>query len=218
MKNFRNESELTHHLIKKRVSKTPELNMDESTIDSLEGMMLAGMPESTIVAIVELYVRMKEADISDKEIFQQFEQMRSGSGKMPSPLNLNSYINYRLRLEHVDGIGLTNEFTTDAIKASYNYFNTQKTEAQKKNNSNSSFEQVNNTKNRSDINLQNKKSTKIGSSTSEAVFQTIGMIFGFMVPFILAGLVADATDSGAAAVITFVISLVAYFILLKNRD
>lgn len=127
MKNFRSKSELTHHLIKKRVSQTPELNMDSSTIDSLEGMMLAGMPESTIVAIVELYVKLKESDISDKEIFKQFEQMRPGSGKMPTPLNLNSYINYRLKLEHEDGIGLTDEFTFDAIKTCSNYFKTQNT-------------------------------------------------------------------------------------------
>jgi hypothetical protein len=121
-KRFQDKNDLIRFLIKKRVQQNSELNMNDNKIDSLDGMMLAGMPEGTIVAIVELYAKLKGTGTPDKEIFEQFEAMRPGSGEMPSPLNLNSYISYRLRLEHEDGMGLTDEFISESIKICSNHY------------------------------------------------------------------------------------------------
>ena len=124
--NFTRKNSLIRHLIKKRVQENNTLTMSESEIDSLEGLKLDGMPESTIVSIVELYCALKGTGAQENEILQYIETAREGVrqsiGEMPSNLTLNSYINYRLKTEHNNTSGLTDKFISYAIKASLNHF------------------------------------------------------------------------------------------------
>ena len=66
------------------------MGFNEHMIDSLGMLQLAGLPESTIVAIVETYAVLKKKGVSDQEIFQRIEDHRSSvvSGEMPKTLNL----------------------------------------------------------------------------------------------------------------------------------
>jgi hypothetical protein len=81
-----------------------------------------GLPEATIVTIVESYCMMKDMTTkSDKEILESIERHRKilfpESGPMPSPLTLSNYIKYRLNIEHSHGVPISNKFIDDAIEA-----------------------------------------------------------------------------------------------------
>lgn len=115
------KSELIRNLAKQRVRDDPmaaAMEFDERMVDTLGTMQLAGLPESTIVTIVETYATLKKHGVSDGEIIQRIEAHRSsiGSGELPRPLNLDSYIQYRLELEHSHGAPISEEFVTDAIR------------------------------------------------------------------------------------------------------
>lgn len=100
------------------------MGFDEHMVDSLGMMQLAGLPESTVVTIVETYAMLKKHDASDQEIFQRIEAHRSsiGSGEMPRPLNLASYIQYRLDLEHSHGIPISEEFISEVLRVSREHY------------------------------------------------------------------------------------------------
>lgn len=85
-------------------------------------IVIMGLPEATIVTIVESYWMMKDMTTkSDKEIFEVIERHRKTlfpeSGPMPSPLTLSNYIKYRLNIEHSHGVPISNKFIDDAIEA-----------------------------------------------------------------------------------------------------
>ena len=68
-----------------------------------------GLPEATIVSIVETYWMMEhQTKFSDKEILEAIERHRQilfpESGPMSSPLTLSNYIKYRLHIEHSHGV------------------------------------------------------------------------------------------------------------------
>jgi hypothetical protein len=84
-------------------------------------IVIMGLPEATIVTIVESYWMMKDMTTkTDKEIFESIERHRKilfpESGPMPSPLTLSNYIKYRLNIEHSHGVPISNKFIEDAIE------------------------------------------------------------------------------------------------------
>jgi hypothetical protein len=67
--------------------------------------VVAGMPEGTIVTIVETYYSLLTSGISAAEAFARIESFRSTAipGKMPNCNDLHDYVKYRVRLEHKRG-------------------------------------------------------------------------------------------------------------------
>lgn len=86
-------------------------------IDSLGTMELMGIPEATIVTIVETYALSLRSGAPESAILEHIENHRSqiGSGTLPQPLNLDSYVRYRLDIEHSHGAPISAEFISEAI-------------------------------------------------------------------------------------------------------
>jgi len=90
-------------------------------VDDFPEMVLMGLPEGTIVSIVETFWMMKsQTNASDKAMLEAIERHRKTlfpeSGRMPSPLTLSNYIKYRLNIEHSQGVPISNEFIDECIK------------------------------------------------------------------------------------------------------
>jgi len=122
-----NKEDLIRNLVKKRIKEDPLaeiLGYDESMVDSLETMELMGIPEAAIVTIVETYALSLKNGAPEDAIFNHIENHRSqiGSGTLPNPLNLESYIKYRIEIEHDYGAPISEKFISDAIVASREYF------------------------------------------------------------------------------------------------
>ena len=122
------KDELIRELTKLRVKNDPMPSMmgfDESMVDQLSELQLAGLPEGTIVTIVETWSQLIKKGIPEEEILMRIEDHRSSFGdygEMPSPLTLSSYIKYRLDLEHQDGAPISEDFIDNAIKVSKKAF------------------------------------------------------------------------------------------------
>ena len=98
------KEDLIRSLVKKRVSNDPmasRMGFDARMVDSLDAIQLISTPEGSIVTIVETYALLKKQGASDRQIFDRIEAHRStiGSGAMPSPLDLESYTQYRIAVE-----------------------------------------------------------------------------------------------------------------------
>ena len=101
------------------------LGFDESMVDQVSGLQLAGIPEGTIVTIVETWSQLIKKGIPEEEILIRIEEHRSSFGdyrELPSPLTLSSYIKYRLDLEHQDGTPISEDFIDHAIEVSMKAF------------------------------------------------------------------------------------------------
>ena len=105
-------------LVKKRIQNDSVMSMI-GNIDALSDTMLMGLPEATIVTIVETYFQLKKQGRSDTESLNEIESHRASfgdSGILPSELTLSNYIKYRVGLEHSHGTSITDEFVEEAIK------------------------------------------------------------------------------------------------------
>lgn len=101
------------------------LGIDDGPIDSLGMLQLAGLPESTIATIVESYGALKKRGESDEEIFLRIESHRAqiGSGDIPEPLTLESYVQYRIDVEHSHGaVPIDEGFITAAVRICREHF------------------------------------------------------------------------------------------------
>lgn len=117
------KEDLIRNLAKKRVredSMASQMGFDEGMVNSLGTMQLLGLPEAAIVTIVETYALSLKSGASDEAILNHIENHRSqiGSGILPSPLNLESYIKYRIEIEHSHGAIISKEFISEAIAVS----------------------------------------------------------------------------------------------------
>jgi hypothetical protein len=113
-----NKIELIRNLVKNRIQNDPIASM-LGDIDSLSETELMGLPEATLVTIVETYWQLKNQGLSDEEILEAIERHRASfldSGKLPSQLTLSNYIKYRIGLEHSHGIPISDDFIEEAIK------------------------------------------------------------------------------------------------------
>ena len=121
------KNDLIRGLAKQRVREDPSasaMGFNENMVDSLGIMQLAGLPESTIVTIVETYAALKKHGVSDSEIFARIEAHRSsiGGGEIQNTLSLESYIQYRIELEHSHGAQISEEFVAEAISVCRQHF------------------------------------------------------------------------------------------------
>jgi hypothetical protein len=123
-----NKNELIKQLVKLRVKSDPMVNatgFNENMVDALSEFQLAGLPESTIIAIVETWAILKKKGIPEEEIFMKIENHRASFGdfgELPTPLTLSNYIKYRLDLEHGHGAPIKKEFLDNAIEVAINSF------------------------------------------------------------------------------------------------
>jgi hypothetical protein len=121
------KNDLIRALAKQRVRRDPTasaMGFNEHMVDSLGMLQLAGLPESTITTIVETYATLKKHGAPDHEIFARIEAHRSsiGSGEIPNPLNLESYTQYRIELEHSHGTPISEEYVTEAVRVCRQHF------------------------------------------------------------------------------------------------
>lgn len=125
------KTELIRSLLKQRMREDSSVStmaiasgIDERTVDTFEIELLAGLPECTIVTNVETYAALKRLGMRDEDIFARIEAHRAsiGSGEMPKPLNLESYIQYRVDLEHKERFPISSEFVAKAIRISRHHY------------------------------------------------------------------------------------------------
>lgn len=117
-----NKEALIKSLVKQRIKTDPlaeSMGFSESMVDNLDSMQLMGLPEAAIATIVETYALSLKSGAPEAAILNHIENHRSqlGSGSMPSPLNLDSYIKYRIEIEHEIGAPISEEFISSAIQA-----------------------------------------------------------------------------------------------------
>lgn len=112
---------LIRNLVRLRVKNDPmaaAMGFSEEMADSLSAFQLAGLPEGTLVAIVETWSILHKRGAEDGEIFSRIEDHRSSMfpiGQMPTPLNLLNYIKYRIELEHSEGAPINEQFIDMAV-------------------------------------------------------------------------------------------------------
>lgn len=95
-----------------------------AAIDSLPTEILAGLPEATIVSIIEAWHQGRQHGIPESQSYDLIEAHRSqvAEGKMPERITLEGYVTYRVRLEHVDGAPLWDEHISHCVQESRAFF------------------------------------------------------------------------------------------------
>ena len=124
----KSKTEFIKELIQFRIDTDDALktyeNYDRNCLDTVDEVSLLGMPEASIVWIVEAYVLSLKAGATARQIFDLLESVRSqnGFGQMPEVLNLNSYVKYRIEIEHQFGSRISDYYIQRAIDLSMKYF------------------------------------------------------------------------------------------------
>ena len=115
---------LIKELVRKRVE-DDSFAMHLVKVDNLSDFELMGLPEATIVTIVESYeILTKKQEMSEKEALGLIESHRArvASGELPCPLDLCRYVKYRLALEHSHGVPLTESIIEETIDKAKKFF------------------------------------------------------------------------------------------------
>ena len=110
-------------------------DLDIDQVKSWSYGVVEGMPESTIVTIVNSYCFAKKRGWDDYEIFKMIENHRSSYDIIPNPKpippnpNLKNYIYYRLKFElenekdfKIGEMGFTRDFIEKAVDVSLNFY------------------------------------------------------------------------------------------------
>lgn len=118
------KEDIIRTLIKRRILETGILDEFSRDVDSLNSAQLYGTPEATILVIVETYAMLKKRDTQDGEIFARIEAHRAsaGTGQLPQPLTLESYVAYRIALEHSAGAPISQDFIAEAVAVCRAFF------------------------------------------------------------------------------------------------
>ena len=105
-----------------------KMSGESSRLPKISKEQLLGTPEATIITIVENYYQGMNHGLSEHETFQRIEMHRSmgGSGIMPDPVNLESYVNYRMGIEYKDAPGLSDVHVKDMIESAKSLFSLSK--------------------------------------------------------------------------------------------
>ena len=114
------------NLAKRRIMNNSVIaSMPPGNIDNLPDTMILGLPEATIAYIVDTYLLLKRQGSSENDALKAIENHRASfgdSGTLPSPLTLQNYIKYRLKIEHSGGAPISQEFINRAIKEAVGFF------------------------------------------------------------------------------------------------
>ena len=99
--------------------------MSPEFVDGESDDALQGTPEATVVWLVENYAALKRHGFSDETTFRILEEQRavfSGSGEIPSPLDLETYTKYRIAHENVAGAPISSLSIERALRETKVYF------------------------------------------------------------------------------------------------
>lgn len=117
--------QLIRALLRERLEILGVFDKFRSEFEATPDVALMGVPEATIVVNVESYVSLKRQGLDDRAIFARIEAHRAtlgATGVLPSPLTLESYIEYRLKLDHPVGTPMPPGFVRRAIQRSLEFF------------------------------------------------------------------------------------------------
>jgi hypothetical protein len=118
------KSELIRSLLRERLEILGIFEQFRREFEATPYVVLMGVPEATIVVNVESYVAFKRQGLDDSAIFARIEAHRAtlgATGVLPSPLTLETYIEYRLKLDHPEG-SIPPGFVRRAIQRSLEFF------------------------------------------------------------------------------------------------
>jgi len=126
-----NKIDFIRKLAKMRIQNDPmaaNFDIKAEDLDYLTDTMLLGLPEATIVTIVEIYWKIKEKEnIDNKTIFEYIEKIRTASDEakinLPQSLTMFNYIKYRLNKEHSSYLQIDDDFLKEAIYKTNQFFN-----------------------------------------------------------------------------------------------
>ena len=119
------KQELIRELVKERFRSDPSLKMMGLTpevVDRESDDALQGTAEATIVSIVE---NLKRHNVPENMIFELIEAQRSafsGSGEVPSPINLNTYARYRIAHEYTTGAPVSDASVEYSVREAEKFF------------------------------------------------------------------------------------------------
>ncbi len=117
--------QLIRTLLRERLELLGVFDKYRSEFEATPDAALMGVPEATIVVNVESYVFFSRQGLDDRAIFARIESHRGTlgpTGVLPSPLTLESYIEYRLKLDHAAGTPMPPGFVRRAIQRSLEFF------------------------------------------------------------------------------------------------
>ena len=118
------KAQLIRELLRERLELLGVFDKFRSEFEATPDVALMGVPEATIVVNVESYVFFKRQGLDDGAILARIEAHRATlgpAGVLPSPLTLESYIEYRLKLDHA-GTPMPPGFLRRAIQRSLDFF------------------------------------------------------------------------------------------------
>lgn len=114
------------NLVKRRIMNNSVItSMPPGNIDDLPDTMILGLPETTIVYIIDTYLLLRRQGSSENDALKAIENHRASFGDsetLPSPLTLQNYIKYRLKIEHSGGVPISQKFINRAIKEAVGFF------------------------------------------------------------------------------------------------
>ena len=119
------KAELIRALLRERLEILGVFDKFRAEFESTPDVALMGVPEATIVVNVESYVALKRQGWDDGAIFARIEAHRAtlgATGVPPSPLTLETYIEYRLKLDHSEDTPIPGGFVRRAIQRSLDFF------------------------------------------------------------------------------------------------
>lgn len=126
--NRKTKQELIRELVKERVRHDAlfqNLGLSPEFVDGESDDVLQGTPEATVVWLVENFAALKSHGVPDEMIFQLLEDQRavfSGSGEIPSPLDLETYTKYRIAHENVAGAPISSLSIERALREAKMFF------------------------------------------------------------------------------------------------
>jgi hypothetical protein len=115
---------LTRTLVKERINSIPFLQV-LGNVDELSDIQLMGLPEATIITIIQTYYELTNKGISEQEALKIIESHRSYIGYDDNRqrfLGLRTYIEYRLDIEHSSGLGMDPKYIEKVMIAAVKIF------------------------------------------------------------------------------------------------
>ena len=124
---------LVKELLELRLSSDPEARavLPGGSVDRLDEITLAGLPEAAIAVIAQTYARLKKEGLPDSVIIDQIEQHRASlgqEGSHPESIGIREYIEYRVRLEHAEMRQISDDILHENIDYAISYFGIEGTE------------------------------------------------------------------------------------------
>jgi hypothetical protein len=112
---------LIRSLVKKRVIEDEaarQLGYTPAMIDSLSVEVLTGIPEATIVTIVDAFAQLKIKGMAQVAVLNAIERSRTGGSaeNVPDEMTLEAYVEYRINREHGAEVTLSPKHIFESVE------------------------------------------------------------------------------------------------------